>query len=200
MAKYQGNASIPVPAHCCMCVRREELEVRMSPWSRGGSLVPTLPSTTSVNSNFTFVATPQCVNGRWDADGYLTSHRDSGGEACIVMGDILLGHWLYLLITTWVDVYEGAEKWATFSAEDSTGRRGGVSTWFGEERITITMIFPRDTVLYSRAVCCICLVIFFTPSVAVDGGEWSHRWGSFGQSTSGHLAWADHDDHGSARM
>lgn len=92
MAKYRGNASIPVPAHCCMCVRREKLEVRMSPWSRGGSLVPTLPSTTSVNRNFTFVATPQCVNGRWDADGYLTSHRDSGGEACIVMGDILLGH------------------------------------------------------------------------------------------------------------
>jgi len=47
-----------------------------------------------------------------------------------------------------MDVYEGAEKWATFSAEDSTGRRGGVSTWFGEGKITITMIFPRGAVLY----------------------------------------------------
>jgi len=88
----------------------------------------------SVNCNFTFVATPRCVNGSWDADGYLTSHRDSCGEACIVMGDVLLGRSLYLLIPTWMDVCERAEKWVAFSAEDSTEPRGGgVSTWSEEE-------------------------------------------------------------------
>ena len=127
-AKHERNAPIPVPVRCCMCVRREKLGIRMSPWSKGFACTIHC----SMNCNFTFVATPQCVNGRWDADGYLNSHRDFGGEACIVMAGILLGHWLYLLITTWMDVCEGAEKWVVFSAEDSTdGRR--VSIWFEEE-------------------------------------------------------------------